>query len=53
MVCLRFKPGVAGWKARKNPLSYSGTPKILSPLGFIFICRNIGIRKSPLGIDLR
>ena len=24
MVCLRFKPGAAGWKAQKNPLSYGG-----------------------------
>ena len=22
MVCLGFEPGVAGWKARTNPLSY-------------------------------
>ena len=26
MVCLGFKPGVAGWKAQTNPLSYGGTP---------------------------
>ena len=29
MVCLGFEPGVAGWKAQKNPLSYGGTPKIM------------------------
>ena len=22
MVCLRFEPGIAGWKAQMNPLSY-------------------------------
>ena len=26
MVCLGFKPGVVGWKAQTNRLSYSGTP---------------------------
>ena len=26
MVCLGFEPGVAGWKALTNPLSYGGTP---------------------------
>ena len=26
MVCLGFKPGVAGWKAQTNPLSYGGIP---------------------------
>ena len=26
MVCLGLEPGVAGWKAQTNPLSYSGTP---------------------------
>ena len=26
MVCLGVKPGVAGWKAQTNPLSYGGTP---------------------------
>ena len=26
MVCLGLKPGVAGWKAQTNPLSYGGTP---------------------------
>ena len=30
MACLGFEPGVAGWKAKTNPLSYDGTPK--SPL---------------------
>ena len=25
MVCLVLKPGVAGWKAQMNPLSYGGT----------------------------
>ena len=25
-MCLGFKPGAAGWKARTNPLSYGGTP---------------------------
>ena len=25
MVCLAFKPQVAGWKAQTNPLSYGGT----------------------------
>ena len=28
MVCLGFKPGVAGWKAQTNPLSYCGTPML-------------------------
>ena len=27
MVCLGFELGVAGWKARTNPLSYGGTLK--------------------------
>ena len=27
MVCLGFKPGVAGWKAQTNPLSYDCTPR--------------------------
>ena len=27
MVCLGIKPGVAGWKAETNPLSYGGTQK--------------------------
>ena len=26
MVCLGLEPGVAGWKAQMNPLSYGGTP---------------------------
>ena len=26
MVCLGVEPGVAGWKAQTNPLSYGGTP---------------------------
>ena len=26
MVCLGLKPGMAGWKAQTNPLSYGGTP---------------------------
>ena len=26
MMCLGLEPRVAGWKAQKNPLSYSGTP---------------------------
>ena len=30
MVCLGFKPGAAGWKARMNPLSYGGTPFVYS-----------------------
>ena len=25
MVCLGLEPGVTGWKAQKNPLSYGGT----------------------------
>ena len=34
MVCLGLDPGVAGWKAQTNPLSYSGTPilRLLLPL---------------------
>ena len=28
MVCLRFEPGAAGWKAQTNPLSYCGTSNI-------------------------
>ena len=28
MVCLGLEPGVAGWKAQTNPLSYSSTPAI-------------------------
>ena len=27
MVCLGLEPGVAGWKAQTNLLSYGGTPK--------------------------
>ena len=30
MVCLGFKPGVAGWKARTNPLSYGGGTPIFT-----------------------
>ena len=26
MACLGVEPGVAGWKAQMNPLSYGGTP---------------------------
>ena len=26
MVCLGLKPGVAGWKAQTNPLSYGSIP---------------------------
>ena len=29
MVCLGFDPGVAGWKAQTNPLSYGGTPSTI------------------------
>ena len=28
MVCLGLEPGVAGWKAQMNPLSYGGTPHL-------------------------
>ena len=31
MACLGVKPGVAGWKAQTNSLSYGGTP-------FSFLC---------------
>ena len=34
MVCLGFEPGAAGWKARTNPLSYSGLLILL--LLFVF-----------------
>ena len=30
MVCLGVEPGVAGWKAQTNPLSYGGTLPSLS-----------------------
>ena len=30
MVCLRFEPRAAGWKAQTNPLSYGGTPAFLT-----------------------
>ena len=33
MVCLGLEPGVAGWKAQTNPLSYSGTPSLLFLMG--------------------
>ena len=33
MVCLGFEPGVAGWEARTNPLSYLGTPQADKCLG--------------------
>ena len=33
MVCLGFDPGVAGWKARMNPLSYGGSPISCNCLG--------------------
>ena len=29
MACLGLKPGVAGWKAQTNPLSYDGTPMMI------------------------
>ena len=28
MVCLGLKPGVAEWKAQKNPLCHGGTPSL-------------------------
>ena len=30
MVCSGFEPGVAGWQAQRDPLSYGGTPVIPS-----------------------
>ena len=40
MVCLGFEPGAAGWKARTNPLSYSGTPyfRVILALPICSIC---------------
>ena len=35
MVCLGLKPGMAGWKAQTNPLSYGSAPFL--NLNFIFI----------------
>ena len=29
MMWLGFEPGVAGWKAQANPLSYGGTPIVI------------------------
>ena len=29
MACLGIEPGVAGWKAQTNPLSYGGTPSLI------------------------
>ena len=39
MVCLGFEPGVAGWKAQMNPLSYGGTPEVghVNPLFINFL----------------
>ena len=30
MVCLGLEPGVAGWKAQTNPMSYGGTPNLVT-----------------------
>ena len=51
MVCLGFEPGVAGWKAQMNPLSYGGTPKIV-----MFVCLkrpNINAKKWPVLAQLK
>ena len=39
MVCLGFKPSVAGLKAQTNPLSYGGTPppESQSYLAFLWV----------------
>ena len=36
-MCLGFEPGVAGWKAQINPLSYGGTPHLFVFPSFLFI----------------
>ena len=36
MVCLRFEPRAAGWKAQTNPLSFGGTPYLKSLYCFPF-----------------
>ena len=33
MVCLGLEPGADGWKVQTNPLSYGGTPNLLSDEG--------------------
>ena len=38
MVCLGLEPGVAGWKAQTNPLSYGGTPKKMKARLFNLFC---------------
>ena len=42
MVCLGFKPGAAGWKARTNPLRYGGTPF------WVNLCRLFVLREKYL-----
>ena len=42
MVCLGLKPGVAGWKAQTNSLSYSATPTTLKVL-----CDKFLYKRSP------
>ena len=37
MVCLGFKPGAAGWKARTNPLSYPGTRLFILHSSLFFV----------------
>ena len=39
MVCLGFEPGVAGWKAQTNPLSYGGTPDISLSFSLFVFCQ--------------
>ena len=45
MVCLGLEPGVAGWKAQTNPLSYGGTPifyfLLLDPVDSIWLVQKL------------
>ena len=48
MVCLGLEPGVAGWKAQTNPLSYSGTPLMTSFYTSNFCNADSKIQEEPV-----
>ena len=56
MVCLGFEPGAAGWKARTNPLSYSGTRNVIKVnrlIGTFLLNWIIGLRPRKTDINKR
>ena len=48
MECLGVEPGVAGWKAQMDPLSYGGTPW----LHILLLKRSIDGEKKPFWASL-